>query len=252
MGVYLSELLADAQQYATLNLNQYEHIRTYLTDGTGKFRMDQLFGARYYFPNLHAEDSVWDKEETYVDMSLLGSGIPVEPMLAISAQQSRQPSPGGDGARNFVPERFTLLFGITMDECENCVSRVNPVRRDIERFPEAFETAGIAALCSAEASDLILMDEIGRMEEEATRFPARAGAAEWENARSRPTPAKGGYRAGPRDSEASARMAAGDRRRKPKRALGADRSNACAGRRSRWLEKSRLNFRTRWIPAKDK
>ena len=45
--------------------------------------------------------------------------------------------------------------------------------RGIEKFPQAFETAGVQALENAERSRLILMDEVGRMESGAARFSAR-------------------------------------------------------------------------------
>ena len=45
--------------------------------------------------------------------------------------------------------------------------------RGIVPFPAVFESAGIAALQGAEASRLIVMDEIGRMEREAANFSAR-------------------------------------------------------------------------------
>ena len=40
----------------------------------------------------------------------------------------------------------------------------------IASFPDAFETAGLAALADAEDCDLILMDEIGRMERHADAY----------------------------------------------------------------------------------
>ena len=45
--------------------------------------------------------------------------------------------------------------------------------RGIEKFPQAFDTAGVRTLEGAEASQLILMDEVGRMESGAARFSAR-------------------------------------------------------------------------------
>ena len=45
--------------------------------------------------------------------------------------------------------------------------------RGIVKFPESFERAGIAALRNAESAQLILMDEVGRMESEAARFSER-------------------------------------------------------------------------------
>lgn len=45
--------------------------------------------------------------------------------------------------------------------------------RGIVSFPAVFESAGVAALQAAEASRLIVMDEIGRMEREAAEFSAR-------------------------------------------------------------------------------
>lgn len=43
----------------------------------------------------------------------------------------------------------------------------------IASFPDAFETAGLAALEDAEDCDLVLMDEIGRMERHADAYSAR-------------------------------------------------------------------------------
>lgn len=40
-------------------------------------------------------------------------------------------------------------------------------------FPDVFDTAGVAALAAAQDARLIVMDEIGRMEREASRFSAR-------------------------------------------------------------------------------
>jgi len=48
--------------------------------------------------------------------------------------------------------------------------------RGIVSFPAVFESAGVAALQGAEASRLIVMDEIGRMEREAAGFSARIPA----------------------------------------------------------------------------
>ena len=45
--------------------------------------------------------------------------------------------------------------------------------RGIEKFPEAFERAGVQALENAETKPLILMDEVGRMESAAARFSER-------------------------------------------------------------------------------
>ena len=43
----------------------------------------------------------------------------------------------------------------------------------IASFPDAFETAGMDALKGAEDCDLVLMDEIGRMERHADTYSAR-------------------------------------------------------------------------------
>ena len=48
--------------------------------------------------------------------------------------------------------------------------------RGIEKFSQAFETAGVQALKNAEQSRLILMDEVGRMESGAVQFSARMEA----------------------------------------------------------------------------
>lgn len=45
--------------------------------------------------------------------------------------------------------------------------------RGIEKFPEAFERAGVQALETVETKPLILMDEVGRMESAAARFSER-------------------------------------------------------------------------------
>ena len=54
--------------------------------------------------------------------------------------------------------------------------------RGIEKFPQAFETAGVQALKNAEQSRLILMDEVGRMESAAARFSARMLKRFWTEA----------------------------------------------------------------------
>ncbi len=58
----------------------------------------------------------------------------------------------------------------------NCVGIRKGCGRGIEKFPQAFETAGVQALKNAEQSRLILMDEVGRMESAAARFSARMEA----------------------------------------------------------------------------
>lgn len=53
----------------------------------------------------------------------------------------------------------------------NCVG----IRRasGITSFPAAFETAGLAALAGTQGCELLVMDEIGRMERDAQRYTAR-------------------------------------------------------------------------------
>ena len=61
------------------------------------------------------------------------------------------------------------------DELHESANRVG-IRRPglgIVSFPAAFETAGLAALAGAEDCDLLLMDEIGRMERRAEGYSAR-------------------------------------------------------------------------------
>ena len=61
------------------------------------------------------------------------------------------------------------------DELHESANRIG-IRRPglgIVSFPAAFETAGLAALAGAEDCDLLLMDEIGRMERRAEGYSAR-------------------------------------------------------------------------------
>ena len=55
---------------------------------------------------------------------------------------------------------------------ENRVGIRNCVR-GMEKFPQAFEGAGVRTLSGAEDAKLILMDEVGRMESRAVRFSER-------------------------------------------------------------------------------
>ncbi|HHX14358.1 MAG TPA: hypothetical protein GX726_05335 [Clostridiales bacterium] len=130
-GVYLDDLIADAAQYTNYNLMDYQYLRTRSTDGaTGKFTEAQLFGERYYFPMLHKENGAWNSAEAEVDVSVLGQGTKVQPMLAISSYQERRPAPADkNDTRRYNPERYTLLFGSTMDEMRNCEQRVSQYRR---------------------------------------------------------------------------------------------------------------------------
>lgn len=52
-------------------------------------------------------------------------------------------------------------------------SRVGMRRGVHESFPAVFDTAGVASLRGAERAALILMDEVGRMERDASCFTAR-------------------------------------------------------------------------------
>ena len=61
----------------------------------------------------------------------------------------------------------------------NCVGIRKGCGRGIEKFPQAFETAGVQALKNAEQSRLILMDEVGRMESAAAQFSARIWKRFW-------------------------------------------------------------------------
>ncbi len=56
---------------------------------------------------------------------------------------------------------------------ENRVGIRKGAGRGIEKFPQAFDTAGVRALQGAEESGLIVMDEVGRMEQDAALFSAR-------------------------------------------------------------------------------
>ena len=56
---------------------------------------------------------------------------------------------------------------------ENRVAIRYGAPRGAEGFPAAFDRAGTAHLAAAEESDLIVMDEIGRLEEKAERFCSR-------------------------------------------------------------------------------
>ena len=65
--------------------------------------------------------------------------------------------------------------GSRPDELHESANRIG-IRRPglgIVSFPAAFETAGLAALAGAEDCDLLLMDEIGRMERRADTYSAR-------------------------------------------------------------------------------
>ena len=77
------------------------------------------------------------------------------------------------------PERLggfrTVSAAAAQDLFCNAHNRVG-IRRPalgIVSFPDAFETAGLAALADAEDCDLILMDEIGRMERHADAYSTR-------------------------------------------------------------------------------
>ena len=137
-GVYLTALLQDAAKYTGYDLSSYQYLRTRSTDGaTGRFTKDQLFGDRYYFPGLHEQNGAWDPEETEVDQTKLGSGTRVEPMLSITAEQDRKPAPSDENdTRHYQPERYTLLFGVTVQELENSSNssgqRVSQYKRGCE------------------------------------------------------------------------------------------------------------------------
>ena len=78
--------------------------------------------------------------------------------------------PQADGSRPVY-----LHPACSPDELHESANRVG-IRRPglgIVSFPAAFETAGLAALEGAEDCDLVLMDEIGRMERHADAYSAR-------------------------------------------------------------------------------
>ena len=78
--------------------------------------------------------------------------------------------PQADGSRPVY-----LHPACSPDELHESTNRVG-IRRPglgIVSFPAAFETAGLAALAGAEDCDLLLMDEIGRMERRADAYSAR-------------------------------------------------------------------------------
>ena len=78
--------------------------------------------------------------------------------------------PQADGSRPVY-----LHPACSPDELHESANRVG-IRRPglgIVSFPAAFETAGLAALAGAEDCDLLLMDEIGRMERHADTYSAR-------------------------------------------------------------------------------
>ena len=78
--------------------------------------------------------------------------------------------PQADGSRPVY-----LHPACSPDELHESANRVG-IRRPglgIVSFPAAFETAGLAALAGAEDCDLLLMDEIGRMERRAEGYSAR-------------------------------------------------------------------------------
>ena len=78
--------------------------------------------------------------------------------------------PQADGSRPVY-----LHPACSPDELHESANRVG-IRRPglgIVSFPAAFETAGLAALEGAENCDLLLMDEIGRMERRADTYSAR-------------------------------------------------------------------------------
>ena len=75
--------------------------------------------------------------------------------------------PQADGSRPVY-----LHPACSPDELHESANRVG-IRRPglgIVSFPAAFETAGLAALAGAEDCDLLLMDEIGRMERRAEGY----------------------------------------------------------------------------------
>lgn len=78
--------------------------------------------------------------------------------------------PQADGSRPVY-----LHPACSPDELHESANRIG-IRRPglgIVSFPAAFETAGLAALAGAEDCDLLLMDEIGRMERRADTYSAR-------------------------------------------------------------------------------
>ena len=103
--------------------------------------------------------------------------------------------PQADGSRPVY-----LHPACSPDELHESANRIG-IRRPglgIVSFPAAFETAGLAALAGAEDCDLLLMDEIGRMERRAEAlFRAHPDAAGRRRAHPRRRPEKGRHPAGP-------------------------------------------------------
>ena len=80
------------------------------------------------------------------------------------------------------PDAFGSLYIVPAAEkepiCgdENCVGIRRGHGKGTEGFPEVFDRAGTVALADAEDYDLILMDEIGKLESESPAFLGRIAA----------------------------------------------------------------------------
>ncbi|MEL7566866.1 MAG: Ig-like domain-containing protein [Dehalobacterium sp.] len=128
-GVYVEDLLDDVQEYTEMDVWDFSRLRFKATDGaTGNFTYDDLFEDRYYYPGLH-EDGHGLNEDQEIDYEV-GEGIPVDPMLAIEAWQTRKPMPG-EYRDPYEPECYTILFGMSEEELEKVKKRTSDYKRGI-------------------------------------------------------------------------------------------------------------------------
>ncbi len=130
-GVYIRDLINDAQQYAELDLWSFSKLRFTSTDGAnGIFTYPDLFAARYYYPGLHEPGNGLHEGDIDYDA---GPGVQVEPMLSVTATQERLPVPADD-ARTYSPERYAVLFGMTPSELANVTPRISEFKRGVCRL----------------------------------------------------------------------------------------------------------------------
>ena len=110
-GVYVEDLLDDVQQYTDIDVWDFDRLKTVSMDkAVCGYDHNDLFEDRYYYPNLETNGLNEDSEITYDP----GKGVKVKPMLSISAEQERLPSPSNsDDARSTNPEQYTILFGMS-------------------------------------------------------------------------------------------------------------------------------------------
>ena len=132
-GVYIEDLLDDVAQYTAMDVWNFAYLRFYATDGAScKFDYDDLFGERYYFAALHEEDGGLNADgEINYD---IGEGESVRPMLSLSAEQQRLPSPSFEPSSPYEPECYTVLFGATEQEVKNVTSRVSDYKRGVYKL----------------------------------------------------------------------------------------------------------------------